>query len=362
MPSSKVLHICKYYHDSKVHSNFIESFFKQHKLDTSIYVADHRTSSKSPGVIYFLYGNFLKFFLILRTICAYFCLIKKSNINEFKFVVAHTWVVDGLIALFLNIFYGKPYFLLVRNTDLNYYYKYFFIYRPLFKLILKRATQVSFVSHSNKAQFLKVTKLHKYECKLDVWPNGVDSFWFQNQVKNIDADTISNRVLFVGRFNTNKNLLTVYHSLLALRAKGFNYTLSLVGGSSDDFKLLTGDDSNELGWVKIFPNLNKEELLKLYRSSLCVVVPSIYETFGLVYIEALSQSCPVIYSRGQAIDGFFESDLCVAVSPLNIPEIVEAIIKLSSVKHSFNCSLTQFDWNNVGLLVSTKISSCLKTM
>jgi glycosyltransferase involved in cell wall biosynthesis len=358
--SSKVLHICKYYHDSKVHSNFIGSFSKQHGLDTSIYVADHRTKAKTPEVIYFLYGKLLKSFLILRTICAYFYLVKKSNVNEFKFVVAHTWVVDGLIALLINFFYGKPYFLQVRNTDLNFYYKYFFIYRPLFKLILKRATQVTFVSHSNKSQFLKATKLHEYEYKLDVWPNGVDSYWLENQVKKVDASAIENRILFVGRFNNNKNLLTVYQSLLSLRAKGFNYNLTLVGGSADDFNLLTSDDSVELGWIEIIPKLEKEGLIKLYRSSLCLVVPSIYETFGLVYIEALSQSCPVIYSRDQAIDGFFESDLCIAVSPLNIPDIEDAIIKLSSLQHSFNCSLAQFDWDNVGLLVNSKVSSCLK--
>lgn len=34
-------------------------------------------------------------------------------------------------------------------------------------------------------------------------------------------------------------------------------------------------------------------------------MPSKTETFGVVYIEALSQGLPVIYTEGQGIDGFY---------------------------------------------------------
>jgi len=35
-------------------------------------------------------------------------------------------------------------------------------------------------------------------------------------------------------------------------------------------------------------------------------MPSITETFGLVYAEALSQGLPVLYTRGQGFDRQFE--------------------------------------------------------
>ena len=31
------------------------------------------------------------------------------------------------------------------------------------------------------------------------------------------------------------------------------------------------------------------------------------ETFGLSYIEALSQGTPILYTKGQGVDGFFEN-------------------------------------------------------
>jgi glycosyltransferase involved in cell wall biosynthesis len=35
-------------------------------------------------------------------------------------------------------------------------------------------------------------------------------------------------------------------------------------------------------------------------------MPSINETFGRVYIEAMSQGLPIIYSKNDGIDGFFQ--------------------------------------------------------
>ena len=52
---------------------------------------------------------------------------------------------------------------------------------------------------------------------------------------------------------------------------------------------------------------NKSELLGIYRSSSIFIMPSTGETFGLVYIEALSQSLPVIYTKGDGVYGFLEN-------------------------------------------------------
>lgn len=61
------------------------------------------------------------------------------------------------------------------------------------------------------------------------------------------------------------------------------------------------------------------------RSCSVFAMPSIFETFGLVYLEALSQNLPVVYTKGQGIDGMFDNTVGIGVDPLSVEEIKNAI-------------------------------------
>ena len=49
---------------------------------------------------------------------------------------------------------------------------------------------------------------------------------------------------------------------------------------------------------------NTEEQ-RIYAGCDLLLVPSTAETFGMVYLEAMSQGVPVLYTRGQGFDGQF---------------------------------------------------------
>lgn len=53
--------------------------------------------------------------------------------------------------------------------------------------------------------------------------------------------------------------------------------------------------------IKLLGNLNKYEMLKNYGECHCFVLPSKYETFGIVYKEALAVGRPVISSRNGGV-------------------------------------------------------------
>lgn len=49
-----------------------------------------------------------------------------------------------------------------------------------------------------------------------------------------------------------------------------------------------------------------EAMKRFYAGVDVLLVPSRAETFGMVYLEAMSQGVPVLYTRGQGFDGQFE--------------------------------------------------------
>lgn len=51
--------------------------------------------------------------------------------------------------------------------------------------------------------------------------------------------------------------------------------------------------------------LDREALRARFAQARAFVCPSLRESFGLVFIEALFAGLPVIYPRGTAIDGYF---------------------------------------------------------
>jgi glycosyltransferase involved in cell wall biosynthesis len=75
-------------------------------------------------------------------------------------------------------------------------------------------------------------------------------------------------------------------------------------------------------------------------------MPSYRETFGLVYIEALSQGIPVIVGKNEGIDGIF-ADNCTTVNPYSQLSIEDGILKVLRDYESLDFStidFSKFDW------------------
>lgn len=348
---TEVLHVCKYYFDSDVHENLIKHLSNKHKHTTKVFVhSDLNSRSELIGNVYkFRYCSLMRFFLLFRTLLSFIYLYAKGLHLNNKIVICHTLVVDGLIGYFLLKIFNQPYVIIIRNTDINFYYKRFYFYRFLFKCVLNNASKVAFVSNANKEQFLSLN-IKGLNCQsFSVWPNGIDDFWFDESFEpnRMDIKFANNFILFVGRFNDNKNLNNVVKAHSKLRSLGYNNDLVCVGGTAGEFnELIEGgvDDS-----IKIIPKLNKKELICYYDNASCLVVPSFNETFGLVYIEALSRQCPVICSIGQGIHSLFpECSSIQFVQPDSIISIEEAILSFVEKRLDYQDfpSVDHFSWDS----------------
>ena len=83
-----------------------------------------------------------------------------------------------------------------------------------------------------------------------------------------------------------------------------------------------------------------------------MVVPSYRETFGLVYIEAMSRGLPVVFSRRQGIDGYFPEDtIGVAVDPTDPQSIADGVQRCLENKSRYSLEARRqsfkFDWKNI---------------
>jgi glycosyltransferase involved in cell wall biosynthesis len=252
--------------------------------------------------------------------------------------------------------FGIPYIVAVRNTDVNLFFKRMFHLRWIGLKILENADRVIFLSESYKKEVLEkyvpASKKAEINEKISVIPNGIDDFWFENIGDEKEELQSSNlKFLQIGDIDKNKNIETSVKAIELLIEKGYRVKLDVVGKIKDQTVF---DKIKDLEFVNYLGTKTKEELLELYRNNDIFILPSINETFGLVYAEAMSQGLPVIYSKGQGFDGQFEDgEIGYAVKSSDADDIAAKTIALVNnynvisskcIKH---CD--KFIWSNIGI-------------
>ncbi len=117
-------------------------------------------------------------------------------------------------------------------------------------------------------------------------------------------DSNKNRtgLICVGRIEKLKNQLAVIEA-----AKSLNEPLKIVGNAAAN---QPGYYNNCVaaasGVTQFIPWLKTEELIEIYRNSEILVLPSLFETFGLVALEAWSQGCKLLLSDKIESTDFFK--------------------------------------------------------
>lgn len=357
----KVLHINSYYATSHFYKNLYEEQIKQ-KLDISVFVPVGSEFNSGN----FDYGNYTKIKQCFNKYDRLFFHIKQKkiekklhqeyDIQKFDLIHAHTVFTNGYFAYKANVKYGIPYVVAVRNTDLNIFFKKIIYLRKLGIKILANANEIVFLSSAYKDELLNkyVPKKDRDEFlkKSRVIPNGIDDFWFENIGSSKSFYYKKDiKLLYVGEISRNKNIITTIKAINELKKEGIRASLTVVGKIVDPniFKRIIKND-----FVKYRKPLPKEELLDVYRNHNIFVMPSIHESFGLVYAEAMSQGDPIIYTKHQGFDGQFNDGevgyRVTAKDQMGIAKRIKKIILLyndtsnNTIKHSY-----KFKWSKINL-------------
>ena len=290
----------------------------------------------------------------------YITLLKFYNPVNFDLIHAYTLFTDGNCAYELSKRYHLPYIVTVRNTDLNS----FFRLRPDLRKrgieIMKKASAICFLSPAYKKRlflnYIPKKIWRELLRKTHIIPNGINDFWHCNKYMQRDYSEITNRlkqkelfVMHAGAINKNKNLLTTCLALDELQNEGWKVKYTAVGKVQDS---QVAQQLCKRSYVRILNPLPMEKLIDVFREHDMFVMPSIKETFGLVYAEAMSQGLPVIYSKGQGFDEQFPEGYCgYHVPAKDVHELKERIVRIAGKYKSLSqCALdgvSKFRWNEI---------------
>jgi glycosyltransferase involved in cell wall biosynthesis len=178
--------------------------------------------------------------------------------------------------------------------------------------------------------------------------NGVADFWLDH-VGILQQKNRRRQVIYIGDFSENKNLKGTVKALQKLQEK--DITFVAIGGEKEEFLRASG--LSELpSWIKVIARTcDKNVLLRYLSESRVFVMPSYRETFGLVYLEALSQGCCVVHSKDEGIDGIFDEAFICRVDPEDFGEISDRIGYLvdsypkGTPPHKIRSILIPFSWS-----------------
>lgn len=349
----KILHICSYYNTSSLYKHLFKSIYNVDKnIEQIIYIpmskdgkicpADHgtvRSKTDDYDRVNHIYREIFnkrdRYIFSLKNSKMYKGLLDNVDLNQVDFIHAHSLFANGNIAYKLKKEKNIDYIVAVRATDVEVFFKKMIHLRRLGINIMRNAKKVVFISHNLKREVINNYLPEKYKKEIDekslVISNGIDSFWFENREKleNKNKEEIKTvKLIYIGTLHKRKNVDKIIDVFEALNDQNISTNLEIIGGGpnrSEIEKQIQKSKYKSLCNMRIWTN-NRKELLDKYANSDIFIMPSIKETFGISYLEAISQGKPIIYTKNDGIDGYFKpGEVGFPVEPNDIYYTVECI-------------------------------------
>lgn len=331
-----ILNIANNYFGSTLYENLLRGqvqigFYP--KVVSFLSEADCKKQNLKPNILLLsepkALNKLFKLFPFLRFYYHKADIIKFTKYDNIYAIHSHTVHSNGSLGHLLAKFIGCKHIVSVRNTDVNYAFKYLIHLRYLHRAIMRTAYKIT-TPNSPYEKFVNL----KFRLQTTYLPNPIDRFWEGKflEKNNQHREKILS-VCTLGGINKNKNQLSVIRALGRLKC---DVSYSVIGKIEDKnyFALLEDECRNKgLSFQHVEHVENKEMLLAHIRRSDIMCLPSFRETFGLAYIESAMAGVPVVYSKNQGIDGILEEgQIGYSANPSNIGEICKAIMLAKNLK------------------------------
>jgi glycogen synthase len=225
-----------------------------------------------------------------------------------------------------------------------------FVHRDQYSLkkqeeLYRSAHTIIFPSALEKDTFLQ--SYAKYTHKAYVIPNGFKSERCEQMEKDV------NQILYVGRLSPEKGIVYLIRALPYILEMNPKAYLSIVGSTgTEKYMKEIEAEINRLDLAKhiqIHPWKSSSDILQEYRKAKVVVVPSLYESFGLVPLEAVSQGTPVILTKNVGACAYLPPEMMTIAPSLHPIELGTAICAQMSkpMQKQAQSWLESFQWPQI---------------
>ncbi len=180
---------------------------------------------------------------------------------------------------------------------------------------------------------------------IQVVPPGVDLTRFrpfspETAKQTIGLSPSQRMLLFVGRIEPLKGVDTIFQAIAIIKRDApqllENLSLSIIGGDPEDTvsdnaemeRLRAMRADLDLGGLVVFLGAKDQDTLKYYyAASEALIMPSDYESFGMVALEAMACGTPVIASEVGGLAFLVRDDHNGFLVPVRDPEALAAKIR-----------------------------------
>lgn len=207
--------------------------------------------------------------------------------------------------------------------------------RVLMRYSVSRSSKIISVSNATKSDLKENFGL--VDCDISVIYPGVSDFFFKSQPSTKFEKKIKipdTYILFVGTLQPRKNLgrLLNAYSRLTLN-QGYTPPLLIAGseGWGDNSVEALINELNLSECVFLYTNPSDDLLLQLYHNALFLVMPSLYEGFGLPILEAFASGIPVLTSMLSSMPEVGGEGACY-IDPYDTESILKGMDKILSNK------------------------------
>lgn len=262
--------------------------------------------------------------------------------GECKYDILHThYWLSGIIGMYIR-----------RRLDIPWIHSFHTIER--FKGTIKEKSRIEVENEIGRKCDFIISPTAKESFDLEQFlprvntitlPHGVDTAKFRPSPNGHST------LLFVGRVDPIKGLDLLIESLRLIENK---VMLNIVGGPSkgeenfEDVKSYAQDlDVNFVGQIA------HERLSEYYQNAGIVVIPSYYESFGLVGLEAMASARPVIgfHDTGLAETVGSDAGLLVERNEKRLAQAIVRLIENQELRHQMGMNgrkkAKTFDWSHI---------------